>query len=241
MQNDPPRTNPPREREIGRITGVFEEWRSGLTTPSGWRLWHNFPQKLGALVAAIVLWFAATADRRVTIQRSLEVPLIVRGAGAERVVSDLPKTIRVTLEGNRTRLEGLPSSVIEASVDVNSLPDGFFNRPVTVTPPSGLTLVRLEPARASGTLNAVVREKTEVRAALLETSGAPPLRIKVNPGEVTVIGTRPQVDRVAYALALGSRQVAPNKALEVRLTPMDNQGKPVEGVRLEPTRAKISQ
>lgn len=234
MQSDP-------INDRSRITGVFEEWRSGLTTPSRWRLWHNFPQKLGALVAAIVLWFAATADRRATIQRNLEVPLIVRGAGADRVVSDLPKTIRVTLEGNRTRLEGLPSNLIEASVDISGLPDGFFSRPVTVTPPSGLNLVKLEPARASGTLNAVVREKTEVRAALLETPGAPPLRIKVTPTEVTVIGTRPQVERVAYALAVGMRQVAPNKPLEVRLTAMDTQGKPVDGVQLEPSRAKISQ
>jgi YbbR domain-containing protein len=229
------------DHERSRITGVFEEWRSGITTPSRWRLWHNFPQKLGALVAAIVLWFAATADRRATIQRSLEVPLIVRGASADLVVSDLPKTIRVTLEGNRTRLEGLPSNLIEASVDVSSLPDGFFSRPVTVTPPAGLNLVKLEPARASGTLNAVVREKTDVRAALLETPGAPPLKIKVNPSEVTVIGTRPQVERVAYALAVGMRQVAPNKPLEVRLTAMDTQGKPVEGVTLEPSRARISQ
>jgi YbbR domain-containing protein len=229
------------DHDRSRITGVFEEWRSGLTTPSRWRLWHNFPQKLGALVAAIVLWFAATADRRATIQRSLEVPLIVRGASADLVVSDLPKTIRVTLEGNRTRLEGLPSNLIEASVDVSNLPDGFFSRPVTVTPPTGLNLVKLEPARASGTLNAVVREKTDVRAALLETPGAPPLKIKVNPTEVTVIGTRPQVERVAYALAVGMRQVAPNKPLEVRLTAMDSQGKPVEGVTLEPSRAKISQ
>ncbi len=229
------------DRDRSRITGVFEEWRSGITTPSRWRLWHNFPQKLGALVAAIVLWFAATADRRATIQRSLEVPLIVRGASADLVVSDLPKTIRVTLEGNRTRLEGLPSNLIEASVDVSSLPDGFFSRAVTVTPPTGLTLVKLEPARASGTLNAVVREKTDVRAALLETPGAPPLKIKVDPSEVTVIGTRPQVERVAYALAVGMRQVAPNKPLEVRLTAMDTQGKPVEGVTLEPSRAKISQ
>ncbi len=229
------------DHDRSRITGVFEEWRSGITTPSRWRLWHNFPQKLGALVAAIVLWFAATADRRATIQRSLEVPLIVRGASADLVVSDLPKTIRVTLEGNRTRLEGLPSNLIEASVDVSNLPDGFFSRPVTVTPPAGLNLVKLEPARASGTLNAVVREKIDVRAALLETPGAPPLKIKVNPTEVTVIGTRPQVERVAYALAVGMRQVAPNKPLEVRLTAMDTQGKPVEGVTLEPSRAKISQ
>jgi YbbR domain-containing protein len=229
------------QTDRSRITGVFEEWRSGLTTPSRWRLWHNFPQKLGALVAAIVLWFAATADRRATIQRSLEVPLIVRGASADLVVSDLPKTIRVTLEGNRTRLEGLPSNLIEASVDVSNLPDGFFSRAVTVTPPAGLNLVKLEPARASGTLNAVVREKTDVRAALLETPGAPPLKIKVDPSEVTVIGTRPQVERVAYALAVGMRQVAPNKPLEVRLTAMDTQGKPVEGVTLQPSRARISQ
>ena len=227
--------------DVTRITGVFEEWRSSITTPSRWRLWHNFPQKVGALIAAVALWLAATADRRATVQRNFDVPLIVRGTLEERVVSDLPRTVRITLEGNRSRLESLPANLIEASVDVSGLPDGFFARSVTVNPPSGLSIVRLEPSRVSGTIDAVVRDKVEVRAALLETPGAPPLRINVNPDEVTVVGPRPKVAMVAYALALGSRRVAPNKPLEVRLTPMDSEGRPVDGVRLEPARAKISQ
>ena len=44
---------------------VLENLRTTLFTPKRWRLWHNFPQKLGALIAAIIVWCAATADRRI--------------------------------------------------------------------------------------------------------------------------------------------------------------------------------
>jgi YbbR domain-containing protein len=67
------------------------------------------------------------------------------------------------------------------------------------------------------------------------------LKVNVKPSEVTMIGPRPKIAQVAYALALATRQVAPNKSLEVRLTAVDSAGKPVEGVLLVPSRARISQ
>ena len=215
--------------------------RSSLLSPRRWRLWHNFPQKMGALGAAILLWFAATADRRALTTRNLDVPLNVVGADTGRVVTGQPKTIRVTVEGQSSRLEAISVSQFEATVDVNGLDDGFFTKPVAVTAPGGATVRRVQPAQVSGTLDAVIRDKVDVRAALLESSSAPPLRVKTTPDTVTVIGPRARVGEVAYALALAGRQVAPNKPLEVRLTAMDSSGKPVEGVRLEPSRAKISQ
>ena len=220
---------------------VLENLRTTLLTPKRWRLWHNFPQKLGALIAAIVLWFAATADRRATITRTYDVPLVLNGIDKSHVVTGQPKTVRVTLEADRTRLETLSVNLIEATADVGELDDGFFTKPVRVNEPEGTRLIRTEPKQITGTLDAVVREQIEVRVALLESSAAPPLKINVKPTEVTMIGPRPKIAQVAYALALATRQVAPNKSLEVRLTAVDSAGKPVEGVQLMPSRARISQ
>ena len=219
---------------------VLENLRTTLFTPKRWRLWHNFPQKLGALIVAIVLWFAATADRRATITRTYDVPLVLNGIDKSHVVTGQPKTVRVTLEADRTRLETLSVNLIEATADVGEL-DGFFTKPVTVNEPEGTRLIRTEPKQITGTLDEVVREQIEVRVALLESSAAPPLKINVKPNEVTMIGPRPKIQQVAYALALATRQVGSNKSLEVRLTAVDSAGKPVEGVQLVPSRARISQ
>jgi YbbR domain-containing protein len=219
---------------------VLENLRTTLFTPKRWRLWHNFPQKLGALIAAIVLWFAATADRRATITRTYDVPLVLNGIDKSHVVTGQPKTVRVTLEADRTRLETLSVNLIEATADVSEL-DGFFTKPVTVNEPEGTRLIRTEPKQITGTLDEVVREQIEVRVALLESSAAPPLKVNVKPNEVTMIGPRPKIQQVAYALALATRQVGSNKSLEVRLTAVDSAGKPVEGVQLVPSRARISQ
>ena len=108
-----------------------------MFTPKRWRLWHNFPQKLGALIAAIILWFAATADRRATITRTYDVPLVLNGIDKSHVVTGQPKTVRVTLEADRTRLETLSVNLIEATADVGELDDGFFTKPVTVNEPDG--------------------------------------------------------------------------------------------------------
>ena len=232
-----------RNLDPGKIAdNILETFkRSTLFNPTRWRLWHNFPQKVGALVAAVLLWFAATADRRALTTRNFDVPLTVVGMDTDRVVTGQPKTIRVTVEGQSSRLESLSLGQFEATVDVGGLDDGFFSKQVTVNGPSGTLIKNTQPKQVSGNLDAVVRENVEVRVALLDSTAVPPLGIRVKPDNVVVIGPRPRVAQVVYALALAGRQVVPNKPVEVRLTPMDSSGKPVEGVRLEPARAKISQ
>ena len=233
------RTNKTKPNEFA--DEVLENLRTTLFTPKRWRLWHNFPQKLGALVVAIVLWFAATADRRAIVTRTFDVPLVLNGVSKTHVVTGQPKTVRITLEADRTRLEALPVGLIEASVDINDLDDGFFTKAVTVNEPEGTRLIRTEPKQITGSLDTVMSERVEVRVALLESSAAPPLRINVKPSEVTMRGPRPKINQVAYALALATRQVGPGKSLEVRLTAVDSAGKTVEGVQLVPSRARISQ
>ncbi|NJK43547.1 MAG: hypothetical protein HC933_04110 [Pleurocapsa sp. SU_196_0] len=201
------------------------------------RFTSDLPTKLGALLVAGLLWFAATADRRATVTRTLELPLQVQGLSTERAVSDLPTSVKATVRGPRGTLENLEPRNLEAIVDVNNLPDGFFSEDVRLTAPEGLSKIALQPSRVSGTLELLVRERVGVRLASLESrTGTLNLtNVQVAPRFVTVLGRRALVQQVAFALAVSTQTPRPNEPQTVKLTPVDSSGEPVDGVSLEPT------
>jgi YbbR domain-containing protein len=201
------------------------------------RFTSDLPTKLGALLVAGLLWFAATADRRATVTRTLELPLQVQGLSNERAVSDLPTSVKATVRGPRGTLENLEPRNLEATVDVNNLPDGFFSEDVRLTAPEGLSKIALQPSRVSGTLELLVRERVGVRLASLESrTGTLNLtNVQVAPRFVTVLGRRALVQQVAFALAVSTQTPRANESQTVKLTPVDARGEPVDGVSLEPT------
>jgi YbbR domain-containing protein len=187
------------------------------------RLSHNWVAKLGALVIALGLWFTATAERRSTATRTIEIPLEVRGLQEKRVIRDLPKTVRLQLQGARGELEQLEASNLEASINIAARPDGFFSTDVRVDAPSNVTVLGFEPRRVSATLKSEVEQSVLVRIATVEYTVSLPSSFTV-----LAIGTTEQVEQVAFALGVAG-------ANETNLTPVDKNGKLVEGVRLEPS------
>ncbi|MFN3265928.1 MAG: hypothetical protein ACK41E_03715 [Deinococcales bacterium] len=187
------------------------------------RLTHNWVAKSGALLVAILLWYSATAERRSTTVRSLEVQLEVRGLSQNRVIRDLPKTVRVQIQGARGELEQLEANNLEASIQVANRPDGFFSSDVRVNAPNHVTILGFEPRRVSATLKSVVEKSVLVRIATLENTVLLPSSFTV-----LAIGTTEQVAQVAFALGVAGSG-------ETHLTPVDKKGQFVEGVRLEPS------
>jgi hypothetical protein len=200
---------------VNWLDNLSHTWVANLT--------HNWVAKLGAFVIAVALWFTATAERRTTATRGLDIPLEVRGLQENRVVRDLPKTIRLQLEGPRGELEQLTASNLEASIEVAGRPDGFFSADVRVDAPSNVKVLSFEPRRISATLKSVIEQSVLVRIALLENAVALPESFTV-----LAIGTTEQVEQVAFALGVAGGS-------QTNLTPVDKDGKLVEGVRLEPS------
>jgi YbbR domain-containing protein len=199
---------------VNSLNRLTQKWVANLT--------HNWVAKLGAFVIAVVLWFIATGERRTTATRSLEIPLEVRGLQENRVVRDLPKTVRLQLQGARSELEQIEPSNLEASIQVTSRPDGFFSADVRVDAPSNVQILGYEPRRVSATLKSVIEQSVLVRIAMLENAVALPESFTV-----LAIGTTEQVEQVAFALGVAGGS-------QTNLTPVDKDGKLVEGVRLEP-------
>ncbi len=186
-------------------------------------LFENWLAKLGALLIALALWFAATTERRTTATRGLEIPLEVRGLNNNRIIRDLPKTIRLQIQGARGELEQIQGNNLEASININNRPDGFFSSDVRLDAPSNVKILSYEPRRVSATLKSVVRQSVLVRIASLDTQVAIPSSYTV-----LAIGTTEQVAQVTSALGVAGSP-------ETSLTPVDANGKFVDGVQLEPS------
>jgi hypothetical protein len=147
----------------------------------------------------------------------------VRGLEENRVIRDLPKTVRLQLQGARGELEQLQAGNFDAKINVSSRPDGFFSMDVHVDAPSNVVVVSYEPRRVSATLKSVVEQSVLVRIASVENTASLPSSFTV-----LAIGTSEQVGQVAFALGVAGSG-------ETNLTPVDSNGKLVEGVRLEPS------
>jgi YbbR domain-containing protein len=202
-----------------------------MSTKLPWQLekyiLENWVAKLGALLIAIALWFAATAERRSTATRGLEIPIEIRGLSENRVIKDLPKTIRLQIQGARDELEQLEPSNFEASINVSNRPDGFFSNDVQIDAPSNIKILNYEPRRVSATLKSVIQESVLVRIAPLDNANPIPSSYTV-----LAIGTSEQVSQVVFALGLAGNN-------QTELTPVDSAGKFVEGVRLEPSSVEL--
>ncbi len=239
VQTDVVSTSDSILEEIGRNT------LARIVSPRSWRLWHNFLQKIGALAVAILLWFAATTDRRANITRNLEVPIEVIGLGNDRILTDLPKTVKLELSGAKVRVETLEGKDVAASLDVTDVEDGFFTHALKITLPDGVVRSSNQTVSVNGTLNQLAREDIAVRiAALSPASVLPggvidPKLLRAIPDETTMVGSQEALDRVVFALALASKSPGVGRSLEVRLLAVDAQGRVVEGVRLEPAKVKI--
>ena len=202
-------------------------WRRGV---------HNLPQKLAALVVAALVWLVATSDRRATIEQGFDVPLEVRDTSsgtAKRAVSDLPARVRVTLRGQRSRLQGLAADKIEASVDTTGAKEGSFTLPVEVRAPDGTTTLRVLPGRVQGFVDSQQSRSLAVELSVPPTPPGTSPRYTLDPASVMVSGPSRLVGTVARVVTVPLRLGAGSEGA-ARMVALTAQGEAVGGVLLRP-------
>lgn len=224
----PPGAAPPGRRP-GRLAYLYR------------RSTHNLPQKLLSLALALGLWFVATGERRATTQQGYDVPLTATdttgssGGRAERAVSGLPASVRVTLSGTRARLQALPASSVVARVDVTGVPQGSFDLPVQVQVPGSTRLVRAQPGRVQGYVDTQLTRTLPVTLSVT----APPenrlLRYTLSPTQARVSGPARLVRTVAQVVT-GPLALPAGQEDEVALIALNAAGLPVSGLTLTPGR-----
>ncbi|GEM48916.1 hypothetical protein DC3_45510 [Deinococcus cellulosilyticus NBRC 106333 = KACC 11606] len=203
---------------------------------------HKLPQKIISLVLAVVIYFIATADQRSTSERSFEVPVQVIDASpnaSQRDVSDIPKTIRVTLSGPINRLETLEADRIEANLDVSNLPAGRFQSRLEVIEPTGTRMVSYTPQVISGLIDRVISVRFPVKTTHLNVSDDEIFRFTTNPDRVQVTGPQNRVESVANVI---TQPVAyqENNVRQVTVVALDAQGHEVQDVKLTPRSVQVA-
>jgi len=209
----------------------------------------QWPRKLGSLAFAGVIWFVATADRRTALERTFEVPIQVidRSPDASsRVVTGLPRTVRVTLSGAKARLESLLPERIEVAVNVTAQDEGNFKTTVKVRTPAETDLKQLEPTQVSGVIDATISRSFTVEPGLSAPGQAPFQRLSVKPAQITVRGSRRQVDKVVRVVTvpgpLGPGPLGvetPTGPLEVYPLAVARSGGIVTGVQFSPAKLTL--
>ena len=240
----------PRRREQAAVSRL-PTWRwpllRWLSPAYAWRRTvHKLPQKLGALVVAMLVWLVATADRRANVAQGFDVPLEVRdttgrtssGRSSERAVSGLPTSVRVTLSGTRSRLQALQAGSIEASVDTTGAPDGSFTLPVEVRPPDGTRTLRVLPARLQGFVDSQLSRAFVVTLGATPTPGGVQPKYSVTPQQAVVSGPGRLVKDVAAVITPPVR-VAAGGETRAALIALSRSGVPLTDLTIRPTTVSV--
>jgi len=193
---------------------------------------HNWPQKLGALVLAFVMWLFVTSSSVTTTQRSLLVPLTTDGVQQSQVAVGVPQVVEVNVSGPSGRVDRLRPDGITASIDLSGL-SGEFQQQVSVQTPNGIRLVSVSPNQVIGILETVENRKIDVTVAL---SGSPPadqvLTLSADPGQVTLTGQQQALQKVAKVMAVVPAREGQSTAHPY---PVDDAGMPVQSVKVSPS------
>jgi YbbR domain-containing protein len=197
---------------------------------------HNWPQKLGTLLLAFVMWLFVTTSSVTTTQRSLLVPLAVEGVKQSQVAVGVPKVVEVNVSGPSSRIDRLSPDGISASLDLSGL-SGEFQQQINAQPPRGIQLVSVSPSDVIGFLETVGNRSIALTPAL---SGSPPdnqvLSVTADPATVTLTGQEQLLQSVVRVTV-----VVPAKEGRVQGYPfaVDNAGVPVANVKITPSTVTV--
>lgn len=191
-------------------------------------LWQHWPQKITAFAIAAFLWLFVSTEQITTSQRSFLVPLTVVGLSDNQLATGVPEFIEVSVSGESTRIDALRAENIETILDLTNVRQDFA-RPVRVSPPQGITLLRRNPSEVIGTVETrasrtIAVSSTFLRAPISLVSTVNPsnpedsengasnpasnllfqdvqYQAQTDPTQVTITGRSQQVDQVVRAIA----------------------------------------
>lgn len=200
-------------------------------------LLNNWPQKLGAVMLAAVIWLFVGLNDTSTTQRSLFVPITVEGLQSAAVATGLPDFVEVTVAGPSGQIDRLRPENFEAILDLNG-ERGEFEAPIRVLSPQGVELRRVDPGDVIGTIEAVTEKRVPVDPVFVgNTPQDSRLITAVEPDEVAVrarASTLARVERVLAPLDPESGEVA------VETFAVDSAGRPVGGVTVVPETVQVA-
>ena len=198
---------------------------------------HNWPQKLGALLAAALVWWFATVGDSPQTQATRVVRLQVQGLPANSVATGVPDTAALTIRGPSVLIDRLQSQGLSAVIDLRGQ-TGTFQEPINVLIPRGVELLSVTPGDVIGTVETLSERAVPVEVVTIGMQPADLHTVTVSdPEHVTVKGLTADLDRV-------TRVIAPVRSSPGERTATgfaaDLDGQPVGGVSLAPSEVQVT-
>ncbi len=201
---------------------------------------NNFARVIAVFIA-VILWLFVTGDQitRTTPTRILfQVPLRVENLHQEYVVTDIPSSVGITLEGLPEDFTDLTVQEIDAYVDLGGREPGNHLIEVKDQPPRGLNLISIEPEQVRVSIEVYHTEDFELEIDMI---GQPAVGWELDEYEVipeTVLVGAPEsiferVDRVVLLINLTGMRLI--ESVELSPVVYDEEGTRVNDLVIDPS------
>ncbi|WP_298704895.1 YbbR-like domain-containing protein [uncultured Veillonella sp.] len=193
--------------------------------------------KILSLLGAILLWFFIMKEQNPIVDITYTVPVEVQGLNPDYVVTNVPKEVKVHLQGPRNAILAVSQSSLKAHVDMSDVSPGQLNLPIEFVPPSGVNLVEVSPDSVLVTVDEyTVREMpVEVQQVGKVPDDIAIKSIATVPKVVSISGAKEQVTRVAHVMLrvkMGDHRA--NFTASGNLVAVDGAGKEIDSVTITP-------
>ncbi|MGI6204644.1 MAG: YbbR-like domain-containing protein [Anaerovoracaceae bacterium] len=152
--------------------------------------------------------------------------------------------VDVTISGTRRAVNDVDKSDIKVTADVSGLSRGQNTVTLKVTKPEGVKISKISDDTVTITVSDLETKTVETKARFTGGTGdsLEPGNVTISPSEVTVSGTKTQVDKVKYARASVQKSQIKDSATTVTagLTPVTSSGKTVSHVRMSDSSATVT-
>lgn len=201
----------------------------------------NNVARILAVFLALILWLFITGDEitRTTPSRKTwqEIPLLAENLGQNFVVTEIPPSIDMTLEGLPEFFDDLTVHDIEVFVDLTDKVPGTHLIGVQARPPRGLSLISLEPEKVRVVIELYISGEFTVEIESFgEPAGGWVLKgYTIDPQEVLVGAPESLfmlIDRVVMPINISDMRFT--EVIELQPVALDNEGRKLTGVLIDP-------
>ncbi len=210
---------------------------------------NNLPYKLLALAVAITLWFYVNSERNPQSRKTLNVPVVVENAPDNFIYSIKPAEARIVVHGPKDTVEDIRGNDIKCWVDLKGYQPADQSArksfPIKIRISGGVDETidySTSPKTAAISLEMLATKKLPVEVKYL---APPPIGHSFStplftPGKLNVSGAVSKVRDVDRLVVVLASHTGENRLDDYYpVTPVDNKGNPVEGVKLEKDKVRM--
>lgn len=157
--------------------------------------WRNMALRILSVALALLLWIYATNEQNPVNDQILSLQLQRLNQPKGMVVSGIPSSVSVRVQGSRTQVTALSANDFQAVVDLSGVVEGDNYIQVKVSSPPGIQVILITPNRVHAVADSVIEKQVDVAASLKgnPAKGYTTQEPVIQPAKVTLRGPRSKI------------------------------------------------